>query len=211
MSQGAHPSHAFRTERARRQTIDRLGRQTHHAALRQTGHGTMNHIAEVVRLRDVNPLRRWGRVSHRILASEVAPGVSDQTRQPHRPCLVCAACLLDRSKQVRQTLDLVNFRINRPHLFGCLDRDIERDSHITSARRGSHRVVQIRPSRQMCVDCLDDPAFKVVVNCADRLDLVVARETYGSIPEAQPTDDDPWLAPRSSRQCHRVLTISQLI
>ena len=68
LAQRSHPRHALGIERASRQPIDRFGRQAHHAALRQTGDGAMDHIAEVVGLRHVDPLRRNRRVSHRTLA-----------------------------------------------------------------------------------------------------------------------------------------------
>ena len=44
-------------QRASRQAIDRFGREAHHSALRQTGDGTMDDIADVVGLRHVDPLR----------------------------------------------------------------------------------------------------------------------------------------------------------
>ena len=55
--QRSHPRHALGVERASRQRLDRLGREADHAALRQTGDGAMDDIAEVVGLRHVDPLR----------------------------------------------------------------------------------------------------------------------------------------------------------
>ena len=56
-SQRSHPRHALGVERAGRHAIDRFGREAHHAALRQTGDGAMDDIADVVGLRHVDPLR----------------------------------------------------------------------------------------------------------------------------------------------------------
>ena len=45
-------------QRTGSQAVDRLGRQPDHAALCQASDGTMDHVAQVVGLRDVDPLRR---------------------------------------------------------------------------------------------------------------------------------------------------------
>ena len=60
-----HPRHAGGVQGAGDQAVDRLGRQADDAPLRQARDRTMDHIALVVGLRYVDPLRRNRLVSHR--------------------------------------------------------------------------------------------------------------------------------------------------